>query len=329
MRGSVVISVSTGWRQVDVADRRCGRRCRARSARRGGVPSASHTNTESPVPVRWMARTQSARLVPGGTVTGWRRLRTRSRSSVRDGTRRATAPSVRSVTLESVVRPCASDGSRALASLPAHGSTTRRGHRAGASCRPPATASGSMLAAPDLRHRARLARRSCGWRFLIGAALGWAWVLASPRRRACSRDGCRAGRSCVALALGALFTGNAGTYYAGLETVPAALAGVLVYTYPVIVARPVAAVRDAPAGAPTVGRARAGGGRGRRWRSAGSTSPTAPPVHGPAAGPRVGLDLLGLDHPVGAAVRGAARPTRQRAPPASASRPGMRRSRRR
>ena len=40
----------------------------------------------------------------------------------------------------------------------------------------------------------------------------------------------------VALGLGALFTGNAGTYYAGLETVPAALAGVLVYTYPVIVA---------------------------------------------------------------------------------------------
>jgi drug/metabolite transporter (DMT)-like permease len=40
----------------------------------------------------------------------------------------------------------------------------------------------------------------------------------------------------VSLALGALFTGNAGTYYAGLESVPAALAGVLVYTYPVIVA---------------------------------------------------------------------------------------------
>jgi len=38
------------------------------------------------------------------------------------------------------------------------------------------------------------------------------------------------------LALGTLYTGNAGTYYAGLETVPAALAGVLVYTYPVIVA---------------------------------------------------------------------------------------------
>jgi len=40
----------------------------------------------------------------------------------------------------------------------------------------------------------------------------------------------------VTLGLGSLYTGNAGTYYAGLQTVPAALAGVLVYTYPVIVA---------------------------------------------------------------------------------------------
>jgi len=40
----------------------------------------------------------------------------------------------------------------------------------------------------------------------------------------------------VTIALGALFTGNSGTYYAALETVPVALAGVLVYTYPVIVA---------------------------------------------------------------------------------------------
>ena len=61
-------------------------------------PSESQTNTESPVPVRWIARRQSARLVPGGTVTGSRRLRTRRRSSVRDGTRRATARSVSSVT---------------------------------------------------------------------------------------------------------------------------------------------------------------------------------------------------------------------------------------
>jgi len=73
------------------------------------------------------------------------------------------------------------------------------------------------------------------WRFLIGASLGWLWVLSSAERRgALARMSRR--QLGVALALGALFTGNAGTYYAGLETVPAALAGVLVYTYPVIVA---------------------------------------------------------------------------------------------
>lgn len=74
-----------------------------------------------------------------------------------------------------------------------------------------------------------------GWRFLVGATLGWIWVLASSERRAAARRMPRR-QVLVALALGALFTGNAGTYYAGLETVPAALAGVLVYTYPVIVA---------------------------------------------------------------------------------------------
>ena len=40
----------------------------------------------------------------------------------------------------------------------------------------------------------------------------------------------------VAVLLGLWYTGNAGTYYAGLETVPASLAGVLVYLYPAIVA---------------------------------------------------------------------------------------------
>jgi drug/metabolite transporter (DMT)-like permease len=73
------------------------------------------------------------------------------------------------------------------------------------------------------------------WRFLIGAALGWIWVLMSAPRRAAVRRMPRRELG-VALGLGAMFTGNAGTYYAGLQTVPAALAGVLVYTYPVIVA---------------------------------------------------------------------------------------------
>ena len=40
----------------------------------------------------------------------------------------------------------------------------------------------------------------------------------------------------MAILLGIWYTGNAGTYYAGLETVPASLAGVLVYLYPAIVA---------------------------------------------------------------------------------------------
>lgn len=73
------------------------------------------------------------------------------------------------------------------------------------------------------------------WRFLIGAALAWVWVAASPVRRASVR---RLGRRQlgVTVALGVLFTGNSGTYYAALESVPAALAGVLVYTYPVVVA---------------------------------------------------------------------------------------------
>lgn len=73
------------------------------------------------------------------------------------------------------------------------------------------------------------------WRFIIGAALAWIWIAVSPRRRASIRTLGRR-QVGVTIALGALFTGNAGTYYAALETVPAALAGVLVYTYPVVVA---------------------------------------------------------------------------------------------
>lgn len=74
-----------------------------------------------------------------------------------------------------------------------------------------------------------------GWRFLIGAALAWGWVAVSSGRRAAVRRLSRR-QVAIALGLGALYTGNSGTYYAALETVPAALAGVLVYTYPVIVA---------------------------------------------------------------------------------------------
>ncbi len=73
------------------------------------------------------------------------------------------------------------------------------------------------------------------WRFLIGAGLAWIWVAVSARRRAVLRAMPRR-HVVTALGLGALYSGNAGTYYAGIETIPAALAGVLVYIYPVFVA---------------------------------------------------------------------------------------------
>ena len=73
------------------------------------------------------------------------------------------------------------------------------------------------------------------WRFLIGASLAWLWIAVSAHRRSSLRR-LRRRQVIVTVTLGVLFTGNSGTYYAALETVPAALAGVLVYTYPVIVA---------------------------------------------------------------------------------------------
>ena len=73
------------------------------------------------------------------------------------------------------------------------------------------------------------------WRFAIGAAIAWLWLLVSPERRsALGRIGRR--QALTGIGLGIWYTGNAGTYYAGLETVPASLAGVLVYLYPAIVA---------------------------------------------------------------------------------------------
>ena len=73
------------------------------------------------------------------------------------------------------------------------------------------------------------------WRFGIGAALAWAWVLsrADSRRILASWSRRRVG---VTMALGLLYVGNSGAYFAGLETVPASLAALIVYIYPAIVA---------------------------------------------------------------------------------------------
>jgi drug/metabolite transporter (DMT)-like permease len=73
------------------------------------------------------------------------------------------------------------------------------------------------------------------WRFLFGAGLAWAWLLVQPAGRAAVRG---ADRRLVltSLALGLLYLGNSGTYYAGLETVDASLAALIVYVYPAVVA---------------------------------------------------------------------------------------------
>ena len=72
------------------------------------------------------------------------------------------------------------------------------------------------------------------WRFGIGAALAWAWLLASPARRAALRGTSRR-LALGALGLGAIYSLNSSTYYAALETVPASLASLIVYIYPVLV----------------------------------------------------------------------------------------------
>ena len=73
------------------------------------------------------------------------------------------------------------------------------------------------------------------WRFLFAAVASWLWLFALPEgRRALRRVSRR--RVVVLLLLGAFYVGNTATYYAGLETVPASLAALIIYVYPAIVA---------------------------------------------------------------------------------------------
>ena len=73
------------------------------------------------------------------------------------------------------------------------------------------------------------------WRFGIGAVLAWLWVLANPGTRAGLRRMSQR-NVLAALGLGVWYTSNSATYFAGLETVPASLAALIVYIYPAIVA---------------------------------------------------------------------------------------------
>jgi drug/metabolite transporter (DMT)-like permease len=73
------------------------------------------------------------------------------------------------------------------------------------------------------------------WRFLFGAGLTWGWLLLSAERRS-GLAALRRPAILVAVALGVLYVGNSGTYYAGIETVSPSLAALIVYLYPAIVA---------------------------------------------------------------------------------------------
>ena len=73
------------------------------------------------------------------------------------------------------------------------------------------------------------------WRFLLAALVSWLWLLAWPAHRRALRSMSRR-RVLVLVLLGILYTGNSGTYFAGLETVPASLAALIVYLYPALVA---------------------------------------------------------------------------------------------
>ena len=73
------------------------------------------------------------------------------------------------------------------------------------------------------------------WRFLVGAALAWAWLAFNPRMRA-GLLRMRRRDLAVAVALGVLYTGNSATYFAALETISASLGALIVYIYPAIVA---------------------------------------------------------------------------------------------
>ncbi len=120
---------------------------------------------------------------------------------------------------------------------PPHGRAIRRDHAVGvglvviSAC---AFGSGALFAKPiyaaGLDWLTLLA-----WRFLIAAVASWIWLLAFAADRAALRRLSRR-RLVVLAALGVLYVGNSGTYFAALETVPASLAALIVYIFPALVA---------------------------------------------------------------------------------------------
>ncbi|HLB45229.1 MAG TPA: DMT family transporter [Candidatus Limnocylindrales bacterium] len=94
--------------------------------------------------------------------------------------------------------------------------------------------SGALFAKPIYAHGVDW-MTLLAWRFVFAAALSWGWLLLWPGQRRALRALSRR-RVLVLLALGIFYMGNTGAYYAGLETVDASLAALIVYLYPALVA---------------------------------------------------------------------------------------------
>jgi drug/metabolite transporter (DMT)-like permease len=73
------------------------------------------------------------------------------------------------------------------------------------------------------------------WRFTTAALFGWAFLLASRRRRRSLRV-LNTRRLAVLLFLGAMYVGNSFGFVAALEVVPITLVSIITYLYPAIVA---------------------------------------------------------------------------------------------
>ena len=146
---------------------------------------------------------QSARLVPGWTVTGSRRLRVLSRSSATDGDARSHGAFGEFAHGQSVVRDGSSrsrHGRDRPARLLASGGGSPPGHRGRPHPR--------LRLLLRVRRALRPARLRGGvgwhvlsaWRFGFGALLAWLWVAGvartAPRACACSIDGAAVDRGC-------------------------------------------------------------------------------------------------------------------------------------